>query len=76
MDNYHMTIAVLVNRALGPAGRSIIEKARARAGFESFTEVRPGNVQRFLDALEEETRRLTTPEDFKLLADTIRNLRG
>jgi methyl-accepting chemotaxis protein len=74
MDNYHMTIVVLVNRALGPAGWSIIEKARAGAGFGSFAEVGPSKIEQFIDSLKEETATLTSEREFTLLAEAIRNL--
>ena len=51
MDDYHMTILVLVNKAVGPGGWAVIERARAEAGFGSFADVQPGNVQRFLAEL-------------------------
>jgi methyl-accepting chemotaxis protein len=74
MDNYHMAIVVLVNLALGPSGRAVIERARARAGFRSFAEIRPAEIEAFLAALREESGDLVSEQRYALLSDAILRL--
>lgn len=75
MDDYHMTIVVLVNKALGPNGWTVIERARNAARFEAFAEVNPSNVDAFLAELEKEAESLIPRERIDLLCNAIRALR-
>jgi HAMP domain-containing protein len=74
MDNYHMTIVVLISRAVGPASWSVIERSRTAAGFSSFAEVGPDNVDRFAAALEQEVRPLIPEDSVRLLVSAITEL--
>jgi methyl-accepting chemotaxis protein len=76
MDNYHMTIVVLVSRAVGPAAWSVIERSRTAAGFSSFSEVGPDTVDRFAAALEQEVRPLLPEDSVQLLVSAITELTG
>jgi methyl-accepting chemotaxis protein len=76
MDDYHMTILVLANKALGRAGWSAVERARSAAGFRSFSDVHPSNVDRFLVALEKEAARTIPEERVRLLSQAIREHRS
>jgi len=51
MSSYQLAIVVLVQRAVGPAGWAVIERARAEAGFESFADVEPASIDRFVERL-------------------------
>jgi hypothetical protein len=53
MSSYHLAIVVLVQRAVGPAGWAVIERARADAGFDSFADVRPSSIDGFVERLAE-----------------------
>ena len=74
MDDYHMTVLVLVNKAVGPGGWTVIERARQAAGFGSFAEVRPDNVDRFLERLREEAASLIPEERIRRLSAAIARL--
>ena len=74
MGNYHMAILVLVNRAVGPAGRAVVDRTLRAAGFSSFAEVGPTTVEQFLAALSDQVG-TTIPEDnLHLLCQAIREL--
>ena len=75
MDDYHMTILVLVNKAVGPGGWAVIERARASAGFDSFSEVQPDNLQRFLDELGNQVGALIPSERTEMLSEAIKRLK-
>ncbi len=75
MDDYHMTIVVLVNKAVGPGGWSLIESARSAAGFGSFADVNPSNVETFLIELGKRAIMIIPKERVDLLADAVRTLR-
>jgi hypothetical protein len=51
MSSYHLAILVLVQRAVGPAAWAVIEKARAEAGFKSFSDVEPASINAFAESL-------------------------
>jgi len=51
MNSYQLAIVVLVQRAVGPAGWAVIERARAEAGFESFSDVEPASIDGFVERL-------------------------
>ena len=51
MNGYQLAIVVLVQRAVGPAGWAVIERARAEAGFESFSDVEPASIDAFVECL-------------------------
>lgn len=74
MGTYHMAILVLVNRAVGPAGRAVIERSLRAGGFSSLTEVGPTTVERFLAALREELRETLAEDSLELLCEAIREL--
>ncbi len=74
MDDYHMTILVLVNKAVGPIGRAVIERARAAAGFDSFAEVKPSHAKEFISKLEEEVAKIIPGERARLLSQAIERL--
>lgn len=74
MDEYHMTILVLVNKALGACRWAVVERARRAAGFDSFSEVDPSNVDRFLAELEKEAATLASEERVQLLIRAVREL--
>jgi len=74
MDPYHMTIAVLVLRAAGPEGWAMMERARARAGLESFGQVAPGNIESFIEGLREEMAGRLDEERFSLLERALREV--
>ncbi len=74
MDDYHMTIVVLVNKAVGPGGWALIEEAQAAAGFASFTDVRPVDIENFLIELGKRAIMLIPKERVDLLCDAIRKL--
>jgi hypothetical protein len=75
MDHYHMTIMVLIHKAVGPASWSVIERARSAAAFSSFSEINPANVHRFVTALETEVRPLIPDGSVRLLVSAISELR-
>ena len=75
MDDYHMTIVVLVNKAVGPGGWSLIESARSAAGFGSFADVTPSNVENFLIELGKRAIMIIPKERVDLLTDAVRTLR-
>jgi hypothetical protein len=74
MDPYHMTIALLVLRTVGPEGWAVIERARARAGLESFGSVAPADIERFIEGLREEMDGGLDEERFELLARALREV--
>ena len=74
MDTYHMTLVVLIDRALGRTGRAVMEQARAQAGFESITEISPENVDRFIEALREEAEGRVEPERLEVLVQALQDL--
>ncbi len=74
MDDYHMTIVVLVNKAMGPAGWSVIERAHKSAGFSSFSEVNPSNIGEFLSKLQNEGLKLIPNERVHMLITAIQRL--
>jgi hypothetical protein len=74
MDDYHMTILVLVNKALGSGGWAVVERARRAGGFDSFSEVEPENVDRFLTELEREALEEIPEDRVQLLSRFIREL--
>jgi CHASE3 domain sensor protein len=74
MDPYHMTIAVMVLRAAGPEGWAVIERARARAGLESFGTVAPANIEQFIEGLREEMAGQLDEERIGLLARALREI--
>ncbi len=74
MDDYHMTILVLVNKALGSGGWAVIERARRAAGFDSLSEVEPENVECFLSELEREALEEIPEDRVQLLSRVIREL--
>jgi hypothetical protein len=51
MNSYQLAIVVLVQRAVGPAGWAVIERARAEAGYESFADVEPASIDGFVERL-------------------------
>jgi len=51
MSSYQLAIVVLVQRAVGPAGWAVIERARAEAGFDSFADVQPASIEGFVERL-------------------------
>ncbi len=74
MDDYHMTMVVLVNKAVGPGGWTVIERARQAAGLRSFAEVGPANVDRFLEQLRQEAAALIPEERIQRLSAAIAQL--
>ena len=76
MDDYHMTIVVLTNKAVGPGGWAVVERARSAAEFGSFADVSPSNVDRFLTELEREVAEQIPGEKVRMLVDAIRELQA
>lgn len=74
MDAYHMTLVVLIDRALGRTGRAIMEQARAQAGFDSIVEITPENIERFIEALKAEAAGRMDEERLEMLAQALRDL--
>lgn len=74
MGNYHMAILFLVTRAVGPAGRAVVDRALRSAGFSSFAEVGPATVEQFLAALSDQVRSTIPEENLQLLCQAIREL--
>lgn len=74
MGTYHMAILVLVNRAVGPAGRAVVERTLRAGGFSSIAEVGPTTVEQFLAALRDEVRDTIPEESLELLCEAIREL--
>ncbi len=75
MDPYHMTIAVLLIRAVGSCGWAVIERARGAAGFRSFPEITTSNIDRFLTCLTAELTGLIPEDRVRLVIDAIRELK-
>lgn len=75
MDDYHMTIVVLTNKAVGPGGRAVIERARTAAGFGSLSDVSPENVDRFAYELGRHLAGIIPNERISLLCEAIQDLK-
>jgi HAMP domain-containing protein len=74
MSNFQMAILVLVNRAVGPAGRAVVDRSLHAAGFSSFSEVGPATVEQFLSALSDQVKTSIPRENLELLCQAIRDL--
>lgn len=74
MGNYQMAILVLVNRAVGPAGRAVVDRTLQAAGFSSFAEVGPATVEQFLSALADQVGTTIPAANLDLLCQAIREL--
>ncbi|MFO7768835.1 MAG: hypothetical protein R6W82_07750 [bacterium] len=74
MDTYHMTMVVLIDRALGRIGRAIMEQARAQAGFQSIVEITPENIDRFIEALRDEAGERVDEERLEVLFQALKDL--
>jgi len=75
MSSYHLAIVVLVQRAVGPAGWAVIERARADAGFKSFADVEPSSIDGFVECLAEHLGPFLSPTSRLQLCNAIRQLR-
>lgn len=74
MSSYHLAIVAMVQRAVGPAGWAVIERARADAGFAGFADVNPSSVDGFVDRLAEHLVAHLPPETRAGLCAAIRRL--
>ena len=73
MDAFHLTVAALLHRAVGPDAWGLIERARARAGFGAFTDISPEDAEVFIAALQEEIDDQLPPDSWEMLAEAIRD---
>jgi hypothetical protein len=51
MERHHLAILLAAEQELGPAGRALIERARAAAGFESLESLKVTDLEHFIEAL-------------------------
>ncbi len=73
MDAFHLTVAALLHRAVGPDAWGLIERTRARAGFGGFTDIVPDDVEVFIEALQDELRDQLPRDSWEMLAEAIRD---